>query len=41
MNRLLAVLAAMLMLLAACSKPEPPPEPQGTGSTLEDELAHL
>lgn len=39
MNRLLAVLAAMLMLLAACSKPEPPPEPQGTGSTLEDELA--
>lgn len=38
MNRFLAILAAGLMLLAACSKPEPPPEPQGTGSTLEDDL---
>jgi len=36
MKKILAVLAAGLMLLAACSKPEPPPEPQGTGNTRED-----
>lgn len=36
MKKILAVLAAGLMLLAACSTPEPTPEPQGTGSTQED-----
>ena len=38
MKKLLAVLAAGLMLLAACSTPEPPPEPEGTGSIREDEM---
>lgn len=38
MKKILALFTAGLMLLAACSTPEPPPEPQGTGSTREDGL---
>lgn len=37
MRKLLAILTAAMLLLAACSTPEEVPEPQGTGSIREDE----